>query len=363
MKFSIDKDRFLASLGVAVRGASTRSAIQTLAGVMLRAESGSVELQATDMELGVRVAVAVDPEREGSAVVPGRLLLDVVRSLPKSDLSLEYRSAQGDVEVVSGPSRFHLRTLPADEFPRLPEVGEATVMKPPAAAFVETVNRVARAASRDETRPHLTGVLVSAAERELRMVATDSYRLSVKETPLEQPLDGLLEANVPARTLQELGRIAGSGGDGEIEVASLEHQVIFRLGDVTPSSRLRWGRLPNYKQLLPDAFEHELHLNGPEVSEVVRRISLLAQKNAPLRLRFTEGTLEVSAQTPDIGEASESLPVPFKGEPLEIGFNPDFLREGLESAEADELVLKLISPLRPGLIESAPGDEGGGSFL
>ena len=351
----------MASLGVAVRGASTRSAIQTLAGVMIRAEGGTVELQATDMELGVRVAVPVEPEREGSAVVPGRLLLDVVRSLPKDDLSLEYRSSQADVELVSGPSRFHLRTLPADEFPRLPEIGDATVMKLPAPAFVATINRVARAASRDETRPHLTGVLVSASERELRMVATDSYRLSVKETPLEQPLEGELAANVPARTLQELGRIAH--GEGEIEVAALEHQVIFRLGEVTLSSRLVEGRFPNYKQLLPESFEHELRVSTGELLEVVRRVSLLAQKNAPLRMRFSEGALEVSAQTPDIGEASESLPVPFKGEPLEIGFNPDFLREGLESAEADELSLKLISPLRPGLIEASGDGDGGGSFI
>src|SRR5919206_1837162 len=361
MKFSIDRERLMSALGIAVRGASTRSAIQTLAGVMIRAEGGAVELQATDMELGVRVQVAVEPEREGSAVVPGRLLLDVVRSLPKSDLSLEYRSSQGDVEVVSGPSRFHLRTLPADEFPRLPEIGDATVMKLPAPAFVETVNRVARAASRDETRPHLTGVLVSAAERELRMVATDPYRLSVKETALDQPLDGSLEANVPARTLQELSRISTSEGGDQIEIAALEHQVIFRVGEVTLSSRLVEGRFPNYKQLLPDQFEHELHVSGPEVLEVVRRISLLAQKNAPLRMKFAEGSLEVSAQTPDIGEASEALPVPFNGEPLEIGFNPEFLREGLESAESDELVLKLISPLRPGLIQS--GDDGGFTYL
>jgi DNA polymerase-3 subunit beta len=144
-------------------------------------------------------------------------------------------------------------------------------------------------------------------------------------------------------------------------IAALEHQVIFVVGDVTLSSRLVEGRFPNYKQLLPDAFEHELHLNGPEVSEVVRRISLLAQKNAPLRMRFSEGSLEVSAQTPDIGEASESLPVPFKGEPLEIGFNPEFLRDGLESAESEDLVFKLISPLRPGLIQS--GDDGGFIYL
>src|SRR5256714_1269495 len=329
MKFSIDKEQFLTSVGIAVRGASTRSAIQTLAGVMVRAENGSVELQATDMELGVRVGVKVEPEREGAAVVPGRLLLDVVRSLPKEEVSLESRSSEGDVELVSGPSRFHLRTLPADEFPRLPAIGDATVMTLPAPAFVATVNRVARAASRDETRPHLTGVLVSAGEKQLRMVATDSYRLSVKETVLSEPLDGTLEANVPARTLQELGRIAAAGADGQIEVAALEHQVIFKLGDVTLSSRLVEGRFPNYKQLLPESFEHELRVSAPELLDVVRRISLLAQKNAPLRMRFSEGTLEISAQTPDIGEASESLPVPFNGEPLEIGFNPDFLREGL----------------------------------
>src|SRR5918911_3935551 len=361
MKFSTDKDRLMSALGVAVRGASTRSAIQTLAGVMIRAEGGSVELQATDMELGVRVAVAVEPERDGFAVVPGRLLLDVVRSLPKDELTLEYRSTEGDVEVVSGPSRFHLRTLPADEFPKLPEVGDASIMRVPAQAFVETIGRVARSASRDETRPHLTGVLVSASERELRMVATDSYRLSVKETSLEEPLEGSLEANVPARTLQELSRISTSDGADRIEIAALEHQVIFRLGGVTLSSRLVEGRFPNYKQLPPESFEHELRVSTPEVSEVVRRISLLAQKNAPLRMRFTEGTLEVSAQTPDIGEASEALPVPFNGEALEIGFNPEFLRDGLESAESEDLVFKLISPLRPGLIQS--GDEGGFIYL
>jgi DNA polymerase III subunit beta len=361
MKFTISRDKFLQQLGIAVRGVSTRSAIQTLSGVLLRAADGAVELQATDMELGIRVRVDTAPEREGSVVVPGRLLLDVVRSLPKDEVSIEHRTTEQDVEVVSGPSKFHLRTLPLDDFPKLPEPGGADVVRVPAKAFIETIGRVARSASRDETRPHLTGVLVSASERELRMVATDSYRLSVKETSLEQPLDGSLEANVPARTLQELSRIAAGEGAEEIAIAALEHQVIFTLGDVVLSSRLVEGRFPNYKQLLPESFEHELRMNGAELSEVVRRISLLAQKNAPLRLSFSDGALEISAQTPDVGEASEALPAPFKGEPLEIGFNPEFLRDGLESTESEDLVLKLISPLRPGLIES--GDDGGFVYL
>jgi DNA polymerase-3 subunit beta len=362
LKLSVSRETFLARLGVAVRAASTRSAIQTLAGVLLRVEDGRTELQATDMELGIRVTLDAAEATAGQAVVPGRLLLDVVRSLPRDELTLEYRSTQGDVEVVSGSARFHLRTLPSEDFPKLPEPPADDGLIVPAGAFVDTIARVARAASRDETRPHLTGVLVTASGTDLRMVATDSYRLSVKETKLEEALSGELEANVPARTLQELGRVASASGAENIRIAALENQVVFTVADVVLSSRLVEGRFPNYQQLLPESFEHELRVGREELVEVVRRVGLLAQKNAPLRLRFSEGTLDVSAQTPDVGEASESLPVPFAGETLEIGFNPEFFRDGLEIAESEELVLKLISPLRPGLIESG-GDDAGLRYL
>jgi DNA polymerase-3 subunit beta len=193
---------------------------------------------------------------------------------------------------------------------------------------------------------------MSASAQELRMVATDSYRLSVKQTPLDPPLAGSLEANVPARALQELVRIAQQSSSETLAVSVQQNQVVFELGEVVLSSRLIDGQFPNYRQLLPESVEHELRLASSEVSEVVRRISLLAQKNAPLRLSFSEGTLTVSARTPDVGEASEAIPVPFQGETFEIGFNPEFLRDGLESVESEEFVLKLINPLRPGLIES-----------
>jgi len=214
------------------------------------------------------------------------------------------------------------------------------------------VSRVQCSASKDETRPVLTGILMSASGQELRMVATDSYRLSVKETALETPLQGSLEANVPARALGELVRIAQQADSDTLAVSVGQNQVVFELGDIVLSSRLIDGQFPNYRQLLPESVDHELRLSTAEVADVVRRISLLAQKNAPLRLSFSEGTLTISAQTPDVGGASEAIPVPFHGEEFDIGFNPEFLRDGLESIESDELVLKLISPLRPGLIES-----------
>jgi DNA polymerase-3 subunit beta len=355
MKISVSKEALLSQLGLAARAASTRSAVQTLAGVLFHVEDGSVELRATDMEMALRVTLDAQVESTGTVVLPARLLVEVVRSLPKDQLTLEHRSSQEDVQVSSGGADFQLRVLPPDDFPRLPDVPDEPAVRLASQAFVETAERVARSASRDETRPHLTGVLVSASGTELRMVATDSYRLSVKETTLERPVERKLEVNVPARALQELGRVAGAGE--EIEVWQQAGQVIFRVDGVTLSSRLVEGRFPNYRQLLPETYEHELRANRAELIEVVRRIGLLAQKNAPLRLAFSDGALEVSAQTPDVGRASESLPIPFKGEPLEIGFNPEFLRDGLESAEAAELVLKLISPLRPGLIEST--DDGG----
>jgi DNA polymerase III subunit beta len=352
VKISLERDALLTQLQTVSRVASTRSAIQALSGIQLSAASDTCELRATDMDVGLRVPLDAEVAREGVVVLPARLIVDVVRSLPAPAVSLELRAAEQDVELVSGKATFHIRTLRTEDFPPFPEPDPDSAVSLPAEAFVSTALKVAGSASRDETRPVLTGILVSASERELRMVATDSYRLSVKETALESPLSSSFEVNVPARALQELARVSAHADD-DLSVSVRQNQVLFVLGRVILSSRLIDGQFPNYRQLLPESFEHELRIAGGELTDVVRRISLLAQKNAPLRLAFEPGELTVSAQTPDVGEAQESLPVAFQGESLEIGFNPEFLRAGLEAIEDGDVLLKLISPLRPGLIEAA----------
>ncbi len=296
MKISLERDVLLSQLQTVSRVASTRSAIQALSGVQLTVKQDGCELRATDMDVGLRVPLEAEVTREGTVVLPARLMLDVVRSLPASAVTLELRSAEQDVEVVSGNARFHIRTLRGDDFPPFPEPEPETAVEVPADAFVSTAQKVAGSASRDETRP---------------------------------------------------------GEDESLSISVRQNQVLFTIGRVVLSSRLIDGQFPNYRQLLPESFEHELRLAGGEFTDVVRRISLLAQKNAPLRLAFAPGELTVSAQTPDVGEASESLPVAFQGEPLEIGFNPEFLRAGLEAIDEGDVLLKLISPLRPGLIEAA----------
>src|SRR4051794_17987331 len=385
MKLSTKRDALFAQLQTVTRAASTRSAVQALSGMQVQAQGGEIELRATDMEIGLRVPLEGEIVREGAVVLPARLLVDVVRSLPADELTLELRAAEQDVELASGSATFHIRTLRLEDFPPLPEPdgddqldvpGPALSPTPPprpgaspplpepdgddqldvpGPALVETVLKVARAASRDETRPVLTGILVSAGEQELRMAATDSYRLAVKDTKLEAPLARSFEANVPARALQELTRIVQHGNAESIAVSLRSNQVVFEAAGVVLSSRLIDGQFPNVRQLLPEGYEYELQLKGSEITEVVRRISLLAQKNAPLRLAFAEGELTVSARTPDVGEAQETVPVPFQGEPFEIGFNPEFLRDGLEALESADVLLKLISPLRPGLIQAADG--------
>jgi DNA polymerase-3 subunit beta len=185
------------------------------------------------------------------------------------------------------------------------------------------------------------------------MAATDSYRLSVKETSLGGAVPELA-AIVPARALGELARIAVEGETVTLGVH--ENQVVFGTGEAWLTTRRIDGQFPNYKQLVPEAFEHEVPLPRDELLDVVRRVSVMAQRNSPLRLRFADGELTVSAQTQDVGEARESLPASFGAEALEIGFNADFLRDGIESVTGETLRLKLISPLRPAVLQGESDD-------
>jgi DNA polymerase-3 subunit beta len=353
LKVTCPRDELARALGVVSRGVSTRTTVQILAGILLQASEGRLQLAATDMELSLRTSLDASIESDGSVVVPGRLLLELARLLPDADVTIEHRLEEAAVEIRSGSATYRLHTYNAEDFPRLPDPGAAERHEVDREPLLETVSRVSRSASRDESRPVLTGVLMRFEPGKLVMAATDSYRLSVKETATEGEVPEL-EAIVPARALQELARIAQVGE--QIELGVHENQVIFTTGDALLTTRRIDGQFPNYKQLVPEAFEHELALPREELLEVVRRVSVMAQRNSPLRLRFGDGELTVSAQTQDVGEARESLPVSFTSEPLEIGFNAEFLRDGIDSVTGDQLRLKLISPLRPAVLQGEDDD-------
>lgn len=353
IKVVCPRDELVQKLSVVSRAVSTRTTVLVLGGVLLRAENGRLHLSATDMELSLRTSFEAQVDAEGAVVVPGRMLVELARLLPDDEVQIEHRAEEGVVRVDSGTYSSRLHTYNVEDFPRLPDVEAIGTFSVDKEALLDTVGRVSRSASRDESRPVLTGILARFESGKLIMAATDSYRLSVKETPLEGGAPEL-EAIIPARALQEVSRIAQAAGSLELGVH--ENQVVFVADDVTLTTRRIEGQFPNYRQLIPETFEHTVTLPRSEVLEIVRRVGVMAQRNSPLRLRFAEGELTVSSQTQDVGEARESLPAAFTGEPLEIGFNADYLREGFESVTSDDVHVKLISPLRPAVIQGEDED-------
>jgi DNA polymerase III subunit beta len=353
VKITVSKDELVTALGVVSRAVSTRTSVQILSGILLEAVDGELRLAATDMELSLRANVAAQIEGDGAIVLPGKTLVDIARLLPADEVTIEHKPSESVVHIASGTASYTLHTYNPEDFPRLPDVTAVQTFTIDREPLLETIQRVARAASRDESRPVLTGILVQFGGGKLVMAATDSYRLAVKETELDGSAPDL-EAIVPSRALQELARIASSGDS--IDVGVHENQVVFGTEGIWLTSRRIDGQFPNYRQLLPEQFEHELTIPRAELLEVVRRAAVMIQRATPLQLRFAEGELTVIARTHEVGESKESMPVGFSGDTLEIGFNADFLRDGLESVDGDDIRFKLISPLRPAVLQG-DGDE------
>lgn len=354
MKVRCAKDDLATRLAIVGRGVSTRPSVQIFSGVLVQAAAGRVELAATDMELSLRAGLDAEVEEEGSAVAPARLLTDIVRLLPGAEVELEYQVEESTLRVTSGTAEYRLRTYAVEDFPRLPDTEAAQTAAVEAKPFLTAIECVGRAAGRDESRPVLTGVYANFSAGALTMVATDSYRLSVKESPLDAG-GAELDAIIPARALDELRRIAGEAET--IQAGLLDNHVAFGVDGVWLTSRRIDGQFPDHTKLIPavEEFVIELALPRAELLDVVRRVAVMAHRASPLRLRLADGELTISAQTQDVGEARESLPAQYSGEQFEIGFNADYLRDGIDSVDGDEVVLKLINPLRPGLIQG-PGD-------
>lgn len=358
MKLTCDRSLLVDKLGVLARGVSTRSALPVLSGILVRAEDDRLDMYSTDMELSIKASLSIRGQRDGEVVVPARLFADVVRTLPEDEVSLEVTDSV--LRVKSGRAEFTLHSWPAGDFPQTATFDAVDSFKIGREPFIETLGKVGRAASRDETRPILTGVLMTISGTSLKMVATDSYRLAVKETVLDTVVESEVHAIVPARALGEVARFASSLGSGDLDVAISENQALFHLtspeGDIWVASRLIDGQFPNYRQLIPETFDHIVTLSRDSIMAAARRVSLLAQKSVPLRLSFAENRLTMRALTQDVGQAEESLDVEFQDESFEIGFSPAYLIDGLDAVDDAAVTLRFTSPLRPGLIGGATSD-------
>jgi DNA polymerase III subunit beta len=356
VKFRCDRDALSEALQTVQRGVSSRPGIPALTGVLLQAEAGgSLTLTTTDLEVSARLMVDVSVSEPGTALVPARLLGDTVKSL--SNAPVEFETDQSQARIRCAAYEGSLRLLPAEDFPGLQEPG-GTRVTAEAGAFAEAVGQVARAASRDEARPVLTGVLVEVSREGVVLVATDSYRLAVRD--LVATADGEGKAIVPERALTEAGRAAATDEKGQIEIAVDDSQVSFKAGGLTLTSRLIEGEFPNYRQLLPEGHESRMTVSRQQLLDAVRRVGLLARDATPVRMEFNALGVKLSSSSPDLGQAVETVEARYEGDDLTVAFNPQYLIDGLTASTGESVRLDVRDGLKPGVVR---GDSDAFTYL
>ncbi len=357
MKFRSERDALvdvLSTVGRAVGGRGVSSVV--LSGVLLVCEGNRLTGTGTDLDLTIRMEQEVIGLEDGSCVVPARLATDIVRSLEAGAVTFE--SGEERVEISAARSRFGLRTFPVVEFPTVApsDAGGHVVGN----ALAEGLRQVVRAASTDDARPLLTGVLMTAQDEVVRLVATDSYRLALRDLRDTKAIPDAPEVLVPARALAELQRLPGLGdeGSGGIEVTAGTHDITFRVGTVEIRTRLLDGSYPDYRQLIPHEYPNRLHVGKESLLGALRRVRLLVRDNTtPVRLSMRQGGVDLSVVSQEVGEASETVDGDFTGEDLVIAFNPSYLIDGVEAVADDEVIIETADPSRPATVRAAERDD------
>jgi DNA polymerase III subunit beta len=345
VKFKCDRDVLSEALQTVQRAVSSRPGIPALTGVHLNAAGSHLTLATTDLEVSARLTLEVQVQQEGVALVPARLLADMVKSFEQAPV--EFEADDGQAKVACANYEGTIRLLPAEEFPALQEP-TGTRVRVNAGELAEAVSQVARAASRDEARPILTGVLLEVSREGLTMVATDSYRLAMRE--LTATAEGEAKALVPERALAEVGRAAGTDEKGEAELLIDHSQVAFRVAALTLTSRLIEGEFPNYRQLLPESYENRLSGSRHQLLDAVRRVGLMARESSPVKMEFNALGVRLSSSSPDLGGAVEVVEAQYEGDEITAAFNPAYLSDGLNAAVGERIRVEVRDAIKPAVV-------------
>ena len=349
MKFSVSKEKLLAGLQTVQNVVSTRTTLPILSNVLLHAADGQLRLTTTDLDVGVSGVIDAQIEKPGATTLPARRLANIVRELPAAEVQIEI-DAKNVASIRCGQSFFKILGLPEEEFPPLPKFEGAKTFTIHQQALRDALKKTSYAISTDETRYVLNGILFSFKENKLTMVATDGRRLALVDLEVEFPRSQEVEIIVPTKCVTELGRLLGDEGDVKMSVG--ENQIAFEIGGSLLVSKLIEGNYPNYRQVIPGDAKERITLERETFLNAVHRVSLLSsEKSNSVKLVFTKNNIEIGANTPDIGEARESLAVAYKGREFSIAFNPEFLQAPLRALPNDEIFLDLIDEMSPGVIK------------
>ncbi|MGH9307604.1 MAG: DNA polymerase III subunit beta [Acidimicrobiales bacterium] len=359
MRFRCERDVLAEAISTVARATSARSGTSTtLSGILLEVQGDNLHLAGTDLDLTIQTNVAVAGSRDGSCVVKARLAADIVRSMPPGAISIE--GDEDDIAIRSGRSNFSVRTYPAPDFPRLAPPGDAKLSLT-GAGLASALTQVVKAASSDDNRPMLTGVLMASENDGLRLVATDSYRLALRDLPGLRVLSEGQKVVVPAKGLSELQRMLNSAGgdDKAVDLYLGNIDATFEVGPTRLTTRLITGDFPNYQQLMPPSYPNRAVLPKAELVEAVKRMKLLVEDlNTPVRMAFRPDGVELNVITPDLGHAEEELDATYEGEPdVKVAFNPAYLIDGIEAVGTEEVILETVDATKPAMIRPTKGDD------
>lgn len=349
MKFAVTKEALLDGLQRIQNVVSTRSTLPVLTNALLETTESGLRLTTTDLEVAIRCEIEAKVEKPGATTLPARRLAAIVRELPASEITVETDSKNIST-LRCGASFFKIYGLAKDEFPAFPSFQEAKSYTMKQSELRDGLRKTSYGISIDETRYVLNGILFSLKENKLTLVATDGRRLALFDSDLEFPKSHERDFIVPTKAVTELQRLLGE--EGEVQISAAENLVSFELNGSQLVTKLVEGNYPNYRQVIPGEAKERITLEREAFLTSVKRVALLSNdKTSSVRLSFSKNNLDIAANTPEVGEASESLAVAYRGRDISIAFNPEFLMDPLRNLPDDEIHIELIDEMSPGVIK------------
>jgi DNA polymerase-3 subunit beta len=357
MKLETTRDTLLNKILLVNRTITPKITTYVLSGIMLEADN-KLNIHSTDLETSIKTFVKAKVLEKGKVIVPSKILVNVLKSFPEAKIKLEHLSATNELIITCQKAKFTLNTLSLEEYPQFPTIKKQNFFKIDLKDFKYLVSKVQRASSTDESRIILTGVLIEVSEDNMKMVATDSYRLSIVEKEIKfkgKPL----KVVIPARVLDSI--LKSDYSEGEIDINIEENQVSFELDKgkelkTTIVTRLLSGKFPDYEKLIPSDFKHSIVVNREKIMEVIRRVSSIEQDNIPIKLDIGEGKISVSMNIREVGSSSEDFKVAYAEEKIPIAFNPGFLIDGIDIIGGKNIIFCIVEPLKPILIKPEKDD-------
>lgn len=349
MKFKVAKADMLSGLQMVQNVVGVRSTLPILSNVLIQAEKGKLSLTTTDLEVSVRCSVDADVQKAGTTTLPARRLSSIIRELPDDTIGFDIDD-KNVATVECNASFFKIIGLSEDEFPPMPKSDAKFSYHVPQNVFKDMLSKSAYAASSDETRYVLNGVLLNFKGGKLTMVATDGRRLALVEQELEVPKEAEISVILPSKAVSEL--LHTLKDEGELKIHARDNQIVFEFDDVLVSSKLIDGAYPNFRQVIPSQCEERVTVERESLLSAVKRVALLTtNKSSAVKLTFGKNNLIVSTMTPDVGEARETLPIKYTGKEISVAFNPEYVMAPLRSLANDEIFIELTDDLSPGVIK------------